>query len=166
MISFKYKYINTKNHPGQRQARLLGFTLVELLISVAIMGTLASMAMMGYRNLIEETREKVVMQELNSIQNYIEIYLQENGELPDSLDDLGMGTFEDPWGNPYRYQAVDKVPPGMRRKDLFLNPINDDYDLWSMGPDGKSQPPLTAQQSRDDIIRATDGEYIGPASEF
>lgn len=166
MISFKYKYINTKKHPGKGQARLLGFTLVELLISVAIMGTLASMAMMGYRQLIEKTRRNVVIQELNSIQNYIEIYFQENGELPDSLDDLGMGTFKDPWGNPYRYQAVDKVPKGKLRKDHFLVPLNTDYDLWSMGPDGKSVPPLTAKHSRDDIIRATDGEFIGPASEF
>ncbi len=156
--------INIESIRGRN--RLPGFTLVELLICVAIMGTLASMAMMGYRKIIEETRQNVVIQELNSIQNYIEIYFQENGELPDSLDDLGMGTFEDPWGNPYQYQAFDKVPPGKRRKDRFLNPINYDYDLWSMGPDGESVPALTAQQSRDDIIRATDGEYIGPASEF
>jgi general secretion pathway protein G len=156
--------INIGSSKGRN--RLLGFTLVELLISVAIMGTLAGMAMMGYRKIIEETRQNVVIQELNNIQNYIEIYFQENGELPESLDDLGMGTFEDPWGNPYRYQPVDKVPPGKRRKDHFLVPLNTDYDLWSMGPDGESRPPLTARHSRDDIIRATDGEFIGPASEF
>jgi len=164
MHRYLYTLINIKSRKGQN--RLLGFTLVELLISVAIMGTLASMAMMGYRKIIEETRQNVVIQELNNIQNYIEIYFQENGELPESLDDLGMGTFEDPWGNPYRYQPVDKVPPGKRRKDHFLVPLNTDYDLWSMGPDGESRPPLTARHSRDDIIRATDGEYIGPASEF
>jgi general secretion pathway protein G len=153
-------------HTGRGRACLLGFTLVELLISIAIMGTLASMAMIGYRKLIEETRNNVVKQELRNIQNYIDIYLQEHGELPESLDDLGMGAFVDPWGNPYRYQAIDMIPPGKQRKDHFLVPLNTDYDLWSMGPDGKSRPPLTAQQSRDDIIRATDGEYIGPASEF
>jgi general secretion pathway protein G len=45
-------------------------------------------------------------------------------------------------------------------------PINTDYDLYSMGKDGKSQPPLTAKDSRDDIIRANDGAYIGPAEGY
>jgi general secretion pathway protein G len=45
-------------------------------------------------------------------------------------------------------------------------PINSDYDLYSMGKDGESVPPLTARASRDDVIRANDGAYIGLASEF
>jgi general secretion pathway protein G len=52
------------------------------------------------------------------------------------------------------------------RKDRFLVPINSDFDLYSMGKDGESVPPLTAQKSRDDIIRANDGAYIGPAYAF
>ena len=52
------------------------------------------------------------------------------------------------------------------RKDRFLVPINTNFDLYSMGPDGKSVPPLTAQASQDDIIWASDGEYIGPAAQY
>jgi general secretion pathway protein G len=52
------------------------------------------------------------------------------------------------------------------RKDRFLVPINTYYDLYSMGPDGQSQPPLTARVSRDDVIRANDGQYFGPAEAF
>ena len=52
---------------------------------------------------------------------------------------------------------------GKLRKDKFLVPLNSDYDLYSMGPDGKSVPPLTAKASRDDILRANDGEFFGPA---
>jgi general secretion pathway protein G len=52
------------------------------------------------------------------------------------------------------------------RKDRFLVPINTDYDLYSMGKDGRSSPPLTAKASRDDIIRANDGAYIGLASNY
>ena len=51
-------------------------------------------------------------------------------------------------------------------KDRFLVPINSDFDLYSMGKDGKSQMPLTAKDSRDDIIRANDGAYIGLAYAF
>jgi general secretion pathway protein G len=35
-----------------------------------------------------------------------------------------------------------------------------------MGRDGASQPPLTASASRDDIVRANDGQYIGLASGY
>lgn len=52
---------------------------------------------------------------------------------------------------------------GMARKDRFLVPINSTYDLYSMGADGRSALPLTAQHSHDDIIRANDGTYIGLA---
>ena len=55
---------------------------------------------------------------------------------------------------------------GQARKDRFLVPINSDYDLYSMGPDGGSVPPLTAALSRDDIIRANNGDYFGLASGF
>jgi general secretion pathway protein G len=48
-------------------------------------------------------------------------------------------------------------------KRPFLVPINTNYDLYNMGPDGRSGTPLTANHSRDDIIRANNGEYIGPA---
>jgi len=55
---------------------------------------------------------------------------------------------------------------GKRRKDHSLVPVNSDYDLYSMGPDGKSKPPFTARDSRDDIVRAANGGFIGPVSEF
>jgi general secretion pathway protein G len=35
-----------------------------------------------------------------------------------------------------------------------------------MGPDGKSQPPLTSKTSRDDIVRANDGTFYGWASDY
>jgi general secretion pathway protein G len=52
------------------------------------------------------------------------------------------------------------------RKDRFLVPINSDYDLYSMGPDGESVEPLTAAKSHDDIIRASNGAYVGVAENF
>lgn len=45
-------------------------------------------------------------------------------------------------------------------------PINSDYDLYSKGKDGKSQKPLTAAASRDDIVRAGNGAFVGLASDY
>jgi len=45
-------------------------------------------------------------------------------------------------------------------------PLNTDYDLYSQGPDGQSVSPLTAAKSRDDIIRANNGDFIGTAEDY
>jgi general secretion pathway protein G len=88
------------------------------------------------------------------------------GNLPNSLTDIGMDGMQDPWGNPYVYANHGSIPPGLRRKDGSLVPINSDYDLYSKGEDGLSSPPLTANNSRDDIVRARNGEFFGKASEY
>lgn len=81
-------------------------------------------------------------------------------QLPDDLQKL------DPWGNPYQYLRMQGASNGQKRKDKSLVPINTDFDLYSMGPDGRSVGPLTAQQSRDDIVRAANGRFIGVAIDF
>jgi general secretion pathway protein G len=54
----------------------------------------------------------------------------------------------------------------LARKDRFLVPINSDFDLYSMGPDGRTQATLNAPVSRDDVIRAANGAYYGLAEKF
>ena len=73
----------------------------------------------------------------------------------------------DPWGNPYQYlNFADTKGKGAMRKDRFLVPINSYFDLYSIGKDGQSVPPLTAKVSKDDIIWANDGDYVGLASQY
>ena len=50
--------------------------------------------------------------------------------------------------------------------DRFLVPLNSDFDLYSMGRDGESVAPLTAAKSREDVVRAANGAFIGLASKF
>jgi len=52
------------------------------------------------------------------------------------------------------------------RKDHNLVPVNSDFDLFSKGKDGQSKSPFTAKASRDDIVRANNGRYIGPVSGY
>ena len=94
-------------------------------------------------------------------------FYQDARAYPDSLADAGLGGMRDPWGNPYGYLNLgDRNARGHARKDHSLVPINTDFDLYSMGPDGRSAPPLTAQHSRDDIVRANDGAFIGVAADY
>ncbi|MEJ2327300.1 MAG: type II secretion system protein GspG, partial [Chromatiaceae bacterium] len=77
----------------------------------------------------------------------------------------------DPWGNPYKYLNIqtaksDPSALGKVRKDRSLHPLSSDYDLYSMGADGRSAPALTAQVSRDDIVRARNGEFVDLALNY
>ena len=54
----------------------------------------------------------------------------------------------------------------MIRKDHNLHPLNSEFDLYSFGKDGQSQSPLTAKASRDDVIWARDGGFVGLAEDY
>ena len=45
-------------------------------------------------------------------------------------------------------------------------PINRDYHPSRTGADGKTLAPLQAPESRDDVIRANDGGYVGLAFHY
>jgi general secretion pathway protein G len=62
---------------------------------------------------------------------------------------------------------MSNVPKGVKiRKDRSLHPLNTDFDLYSLGADGRSVAPLTAKQSHDDIIRANNGGYYGYGEDY
>jgi general secretion pathway protein G len=88
--------------------------------------------------------------------------------LPPSLAAIRRGSLLDPWGHPYMYLPFTpgEAPPGDARQDRFLVPINTRYDLYSLGPDGLSSPPLTGIYGLDDIVVGSDGGFIGRAAEY
>lgn len=141
--------------------------MIELLIVVAIILTLAAIASLNLMQAIAQTKIAKAVAEIHSIGTDIQGYDLTNNAYPDTLADVGYGTYNDPWGNPYQYlNFADTNGKGKMRKDRFLVPINTYFDLYSMGPDGQSVSPLTAKVSQDDIIWADDGDFVGPASQF
>ena len=144
-----------------------GITLLELLFVLAIIGTLAALAQTGYSSYRNTVNIAGAVADIESISSAINHgTLDEGLPPPPTLDSINMGGMLDPWGNPYQYINHSTTPKGHWRKDRFIVPINSDYDLYSMGPDGQSVAPLTAKASQDDIIRANDGAYVGPASGY
>lgn len=146
-----------------------GITLIELLFVLAIVGTLAGIAMPVYTNQIEKARITKAIAEIAIIQREIAAYEGKEADnfLPKTLADIGRGNLLDPWDNPYRYLNFALIKgTGPVRKDRFMVPLNTDYDLYSVGKDGKTFPPLTAKPSYDDIVRANDGAFVGLASEY
>ena len=150
-----------------RPHRCTGLTLIELLLGMAVLGVLAAIALPNYAEYLERGRNTQAAADIRTLEHTLARFAHENnGRHPESLADLGI-TLTDPWGRPYQYLNVATARNrGQVRKDRALNPINTDYDLYSLGPDGRSVPPLTAAFSRDDIVRARNGQFVGKAEAF
>lgn len=146
----------------------IGITLIEVVMVAAILGMLAAVGFPVYNHYRDRARNGRAAADIVVIQFDLRLYTSVgSGQFPDTLEALGRGTLRDPWGNPYQYLNISSGHGlGEVRKDRFLVPLNSDYDLYSMGRDGESKPPLTAKQSRDDIIRAGNGAFIGLAADF
>lgn len=132
------------------------------MLAVTIVAVLAALAMAGYGHYRGKMNTRLAIQDIALLSMIVKDACEEDGECPATLPSSKL----DPWGNPYQYLSHAVGPPGHARKDHSLVPINSDFDLYSMGPDGRSAPPLTARHSRDDIVRASDGKFIGVAADY
>lgn len=160
--------------PGRRRGGRVGasdasgFTLIEMMIVSAILGTLAALALPRLNDALLMAQVTRATADIKALEIDLYDYWSDRGELPGTLADIGRGGLRDPWGRPYRYLPIaganGKV--GQYRKDRFLVPLNSDFDLYSVGADGRTQPPLSAAASQDDVVRANDGGFVGLGSEY
>ncbi len=145
-----------------------GFTIIELLIVVAMIGTLFALGLPLYRTALNKAKLTKAVGDIRIFEKEIAVYQLFNSGPPDTLAAIGRANWRDPYGNPYEYLNIANGGPGLGqvRKDQNLVPLNSDYDLYSKGKDGNSLPALTAQASHDDIVRANNGGFVGLASEY
>ena len=81
---------------------------------------------------------------------------------PGEMDDLvasisGASTFS-------MFTAV--PTEATRRRDRYMFPLNTDYDLFSLGPDGATTVSLGETMGQDDVIRANNGGFFGVAADY
>jgi len=94
------------------------FTLIEVLLIVAIIGTLSALLVPSFTNLLEKARVNQTITDIVKISRELDDYLIDNGTLPETLVELIQDSAPleliDPYGNPYEYLVIF----GKRKQDV------------------------------------------------
>lgn len=149
-------------------ARSGGFTVVELVIALALIGILSTVAVKSSVKASDTMKNQATIAQILEVQTRIDEFAMRRGRLPSSLAEVDAGDMRDAWGNAFYYLDFGSVPDISKaaRKDRFLVPVNALYDLYSAGRDGRTRRALNAATSLDDIIRGNDGAYVGLSAGF
>jgi general secretion pathway protein G len=73
--------------PGN-EGRRKGFTLLELIVVITIMGVLVSIALPNYRNSVLQAKEAVLRENLYRLRDLIDQYQSDKGKYPETLEAL------------------------------------------------------------------------------
>jgi general secretion pathway protein G len=125
------------------RTRQAGFTLIEIMVVIVILGVLAALVVPKVMSRPDEARGVAARQDINTLMPALKLYRLDNIHYPSSAQGLQAlvtrpilapeprnwkpgGYLErlpnDPWGSPYRYAS-----PG----------LHGEVDLWSLGADGQ-----------------------------
>jgi len=121
-----------------------GFTLIEMLIAVAIMIVVGLVAIPYFTGYLDKTKKATARSTVRTLGGLVDQFEADHGKYPETLKDLvkrpgdeevsrnwtpylkGSEVPKDPWGKPYQYQ----ITPEAERP----------YELYSYGPKGKNTP--------------------------
>jgi len=142
-IKMSYRAARVRGSRRRRSARHgeRGFTLVEILVVITIIGLIMGLVGPRVLNYLTESKAKAAKIQIESFSSALDLYFLDNGRYPSSSEGLtalvqrpgstmtwngpylkGAVVPNDPWGNPYQYRA-----PGQHGT----------YDIVSYGADGQ-----------------------------
>ncbi|MFT4101076.1 MAG: type II secretion system major pseudopilin GspG [Burkholderiaceae bacterium] len=134
--------MHSKHSMRARSRRHAGFTLIEVMVVIVILGVLAALVVPRVMNRPDEARVTAAKQDMAQIMQALKLYRLDNGRYPTTEQGLQAlvtkPTLEpvpnnwksyldrtpvDPWGKPYQY-----LNPGVRME----------VDVFSFGADGQT----------------------------
>ncbi len=133
-MSYRYSSSPKRTH---RRAR--GFSLVEIMIVIVIIGLLAGVVTVNVRSYLTKAKQNVARQDIAVIAQALDSHWAEHGHYPTNDEGIAVltrpdatggesllkaGQLNDPWGHPYQYNS-----PAARS--------DSPYEVFSLGADGK-----------------------------
>ena len=128
--------------PMKRPRRAAGFTLIELMVVLLILGVLATISVNIYSGRVDDARATAAHVDVRNIMQALKLYQLDNQRFPTAEQGLQALVTR---------PSVDPVPPNWRpyleklpidpwgRPYQYLNPgVQDEVDVLSFGADGKS----------------------------
>jgi general secretion pathway protein G len=114
-----------------------GFTLVEMLLVVVIIGVLTAVVAGNFTHKSDSARNSATRGSISAISTAIESYNMDVGHLPSSLDDLIANPGASTWDGPYIKGGKDKM------LDAWGNPFaykknKNGFEIISAGKDGQT----------------------------
>lgn len=128
-----------------------GFTFMELVVAVMILGILASIVGFGYVRFVETARQNTTRTSLRTVKSSIDLFTMQYGKLPARLQDLVEKPKGDlPGWKPY----FDKLPKDGWNTDFYYKVTpgkKHPYELYSYGSSEGAGAPVENQISVWDI---------------
>lgn len=126
----------------QLRRQFSGFTLIEVMVVVVILGILASIIVPKIMDKPDEARIVKAKQDIRAVQSALEMYKLDNYEYPTTDQGL-MALVQKPTTDPipaHWKQYLDRLPVDpWDRPYQYLNPgVHGPIDIWSYGPNGPS----------------------------
>ncbi len=110
-----------------------GFTLVEILLVVAILGILAGVAVVGLKGRTQKANIAATRTSIQAVQTAVDVYETDNGVYPAAMQALLTKGSENNWNGPYIRDA--RMPKDAWGTEFQYTLRDGNYELRSAGPD-------------------------------
>ncbi|NLZ10533.1 MAG: type II secretion system major pseudopilin GspG [Alcaligenaceae bacterium] len=133
LIFSRSRTISARSSSGLAGAGQRGFSLIEVMVVVVIMGVLAALVVPNVMGRPDQARVIAAKQDIGAIMQALKLYRLDHGRYPPS--DPGLGALVAGQGQPSAY--LDRVPVDPWNTPYqYLNPgVHDDVDVFSLGAD-------------------------------